>query len=248
MQCVMQQIPTAAGSMPTWIIRPDDDAVRPVVILYMDVYGIRDELIAFARRFAQQGYCCVLPDLYYRSGLVRLNFAHGNEKVLPIARALMEQLTNSMVVEDTGALLDWLQAEPLLDSQAVAIVGHCMSGRHVVNCAAAWPERIAAVGSLYGTALVGETPDSPHHRLAAARAEFYFAFGGRDALIPAATRDAVRQALEDAGLEYTVDCFDDADHGFAFPARKAYDASAAETTWQRLFALLQRRLPAPPAA
>jgi carboxymethylenebutenolidase len=247
MQCYLREIPTPAGSMPTWIVRPDDDKVRPTVVLYMDVYGIRDELIDFARRFAQQGYCCLLPDLYYRSGLVRLNFAHGNDKVLPIARALMEQLADSMVVEDTGALLHWIRAEPTLDAQRIAIVGHCMSGRHVVNCAAAWPQEIAAVGSLYGTALVGNTPDSPHHKLAAARAEFYFAFGGRDTLIPEATRDAVRQALEDAGLEYTLDCFDEAEHGFAFPARKAYDAAAAEATWQRLFDLLQRRLAAPPA-
>ena len=66
------QVQTADGIMETFLAHPDSEAAMPAVVLYMDAPGIREELYGFARRIAAQGYCCLLPDLYYRLSAVRL--------------------------------------------------------------------------------------------------------------------------------------------------------------------------------
>jgi len=39
-----------------------------------------------------------------------------------------------------------------------------------------------------------------------------------------------------------VEFYPKVEHGFAFPARAAYNKAAAERHWERLFALFRRRL------
>lgn len=46
---------TKHGRMPTFTVRPDGGGPYPVVILYMDAPGIREELRDMARRIAAQG-------------------------------------------------------------------------------------------------------------------------------------------------------------------------------------------------
>ena len=62
------EIPTAAGRMETFVTHPEQDGPFPPVILYMDVWGMREELYDLARRVATVGYYCVVPDWYYRQG------------------------------------------------------------------------------------------------------------------------------------------------------------------------------------
>ncbi len=58
--------------------------------------------------------------------------------------------------------------------------------------------------------------------------------------------DAVLQRLPGvmaaSGAEHRIEIYPGTVHGFAFPQRPAYDKSAAERHWERLFALFGRRL------
>lgn len=65
------EITTADGITPAFYAHPDGDGPFPAVILYMDAPGIREELRNFTRRIAEQGYFCLLPDMYYRLGTTR---------------------------------------------------------------------------------------------------------------------------------------------------------------------------------
>ena len=65
------EIPTAAGRMETFVSHPEQDGPFPLVVLYMDVWGVREELYDLARRVATVGYYCMVPDWYYRQGRVR---------------------------------------------------------------------------------------------------------------------------------------------------------------------------------
>ena len=64
-------IETPDGSMETFIAHPDGAGPFPVVVLYMDAPGIREELYDFVRRIAAQGYYAMVPDLYYSRGRIR---------------------------------------------------------------------------------------------------------------------------------------------------------------------------------
>jgi carboxymethylenebutenolidase len=238
-------IKTADGEMPTFVVRPEQGPVLPAILFYMDAPGIREELRAMARRFAAAGYIVLLPDLYYRLGTIRLRLVPRDDSLPDVWRAMMAHLSNVRVREDTAAMLHWLEADAGGAAPRVGCVGYCMSGRYVVDAACRFPDRVAAVGSLFGTGVVTDQADSPHLLLGQARAEMYFAFGGRDPVIPPATVQSVAGALATAGTHHEVEVFDEASHGFAFAERAAYDAAAAEATWSKLFALWQRTLSSP---
>lgn len=59
---------TPDGEMTTFVVHPDGEGPFPVAVLYMDGIGYRDQVKENARRFAADGYFCVAPDLFYRSG------------------------------------------------------------------------------------------------------------------------------------------------------------------------------------
>ena len=63
-------IPTPDGQMESFIIHPEEDGPFPAVVLYMDFWGVREELFDIARRVGTVGYYCMVPDLYYRQGPV----------------------------------------------------------------------------------------------------------------------------------------------------------------------------------
>src|SRR5215472_4950155 len=64
-------IPTPDGQMESFITHPEEDGPIPAVVLYMDFWGVREELFDIARRVGTVGYYCMVPDLYYRQGRVR---------------------------------------------------------------------------------------------------------------------------------------------------------------------------------
>ena len=61
-------IETAEGAMTTFVVHPDREERFPVALLFMDGIGYREQVKRNARRFAADGYYCVAPDLFYRSG------------------------------------------------------------------------------------------------------------------------------------------------------------------------------------
>src|SRR4051812_9264003 len=66
------EIATPDGHVTTFISHPERDGPHPVILFYMDAPGIREELRDMARRLAACGYYVMLPNLYYRSGVMEL--------------------------------------------------------------------------------------------------------------------------------------------------------------------------------
>ena len=77
-------VPTADGQMETFITHPEQDGPFPAVVLFMDVWGIREELYDIARRIGTVGYCAVVPDFYYRQGRVRHEFRDANHRMISL--------------------------------------------------------------------------------------------------------------------------------------------------------------------
>jgi carboxymethylenebutenolidase len=124
----------------------------------------------------------------------------------------------------------------------IGAVGFCMSGGLVISLARAMPERVAAVASIHGAWLVRDTPDSPHLGLDSVKAEVYLGWCDNDPTAPPEHVPVMREALEAAGVTYTLDWLTDALHGYAPPGGERYDRAASELHWERVHALFRRRL------
>lgn len=236
-------IVTADGQMTTYICHPERHGPHPIVILYMDAYGYREELRAIACRLATSGYYVMLPNLYYRMGVNELGPIPepGDERRIGRLTACVQSLTIPTVMDDTRALLNHADSDPNA-ANSVGCVGYCMSGRFAVAAAAYMPDRIKAAASIYGTWLVSDDPDSPHRAAARAGAELYFACAEEDHWAPLDVVATLDRTLKTIGANAEVEIYRGVEHGFAFPSRHSYDRVATDRHWERLIALFRRNL------
>jgi carboxymethylenebutenolidase len=240
-------IPTKDGATTTFIVHPEREGPHPVVLFFMDAPAIREELRDMARRIATAGYYVMLPNLYYRSGVMELADIQPPPVDDKAWRArmfeLMGSLTIPMIMNDGDALLDYADRDPAANKGKIATLGYCMSGQYAINFAARYPDRVGAAASIYGVQLVTDRADSPHLAAQAAKGELYFACAEHDSYAPLEMVEALDQTIKSKNLNAEVELYDGVHHGFAFPQRGAvYDKTAAERHWERLFALWKRRL------
>ena len=195
-----------------------------------------------ARRIAKQGYACLLPDLYHRYGKLRFDLPKRSDAMSNVIKAAYLSLNDSNIDEDTAGCIGFLDAQPEVRPGKIGSIGYCMSGRFVTTAARSFPDRFACAVSMYGTRLVVDEPDSPHLDLKGIKAEMYYAFGTLDQTTPPDYIDTFTRCLDDFGVNYTMDIFEGADHGFAFVERAPYDPEAAEISWTKTFDLFARTL------
>ncbi len=246
-------VATADGRMDTFITHPNGNGPFPAIIVYMDVWGLREELYDIARRVATVGYYCLVPDTYYRFGKVRHEFRDERGRMISMealddarkeqVRAPMRRLTDDMVVKDTGALLAFMRsAEPVRDA-AMGAIGYCMGGRHVLRVAGAFPDRFKACASLHGTRLVTEGDDSPHCSATKAAGELYCGFAQHDPYAPMSTVNKLAATLKSTALHYRHEVHPGTEHGYALPDRDIFDKQAANRDWEIIFGMFHRQVP-----
>ncbi|HUO89894.1 MAG TPA: dienelactone hydrolase family protein [Rhizomicrobium sp.] len=235
-------VPTKDGKTTTFIVHPERGGPHPVIMFYMDAPAIREELRDMARRFASGGYYVMLPNLYYRSGVMEIGplSRDPNDPGRKRMFELMESLTIPKIMDDTRGLLRFVDEDDAARKTKMGAVGYCMSGQYAINAAAQFPDRFAAAASVYGVRLVTEAADSPHLMAERIKGESYFACAEIDSWAPKEMVDALRKAV--VGLKTEVEWYPGAEHGFAFPQRPAYNKDAAERHWERLNALWRRNL------
>src|SRR5579863_2873186 len=106
-------IPTREGAVTTFISHPERDGPHPVILFYMDAPGIREELRDMCRRLASVGYYVMLPNLFYRSGVMELGRLDGPDfqTLRTQIFRLMATLTIPAIMADTEALLAFAGAD-----------------------------------------------------------------------------------------------------------------------------------------
>ena len=238
------EIATKDGATTTFIVHPEREGPYPVVLFFMDAPAIREELRDMARRIATAGYYVMLPNMYYRKGVMEM----ADLPPLPQDEArermfgFMNSLTIPAVMDDADALLDFANRDPAAGPGPIGTLGYCMSGQYAINFAARRPERVGAAASIYGVRLVTDEADSPHLAAAKALGELYFACAEHDPWAPLEMVEALDQSIKSRNLNAEVEFYPGVHHGFAFPQRPVYDKPAAERHWERLFALWRRNL------
>ena len=203
----MVEIETSDGVAEAYLARPEGDGPFPAVLLYMDAFGLRPQIERMADRIAEQGYVVLAPNVFYRAGrapVVPLDGLDDPDKrgeIFQQVMPLVRDVTPERIVRDGGAYLDRLES---LSTGPVAITGYCMGGRLGWRIAAAYPDRVAALGGFHVGGLVTDDADSPHRSAGDLAAEVYLGPADNDRSMTPEQIAEVERALDDAGVSAIV--------------------------------------------
>ena len=243
-------VPAADGVADAYLVRPDSPGEVPGVLLFMDAFGLRPQIMQMAARIAGRGYAVLAPNLFYRDARSPLiepaELADEERRGAAFGRLMpmIQGLTTERIAADTAAYLDFLTGQEGVASGPAGIVGYCMGGRNALVAVSALPDRFAALGSFHAGRVVTEGPDSPHRHVGSITAELYFGHADNDGSMTPEDIKALEQALDAAGVTYTSELYEGAPHGFTMADTAMHDPVGEQRHWKALFALLERALPA----
>jgi carboxymethylenebutenolidase len=245
-------IATPVGAMDAYAAHPAGGGPFPLVVMFMDVWGLREELFALARNVAAQGYYCVVPNLFYRHGKIRYEKRTADGKmmsVIDLPEAMREEMRlQSAKVDrprasvDIAAILEFCRGEPVTPGPAGS-VGFCLGGRAAFYAGQEFAGRFVANASLHGTHLVTDAADSPHRLVERMRGEFYGGYGERDRFAAPDMIAALDSAFAgNPRIIYRRNVHAGADHGYSLPDRDVHAAAATAIDWREIFAMFGRQL------
>ena len=238
-------IRTQDGTIDGYVFTPGGSGPWPPAVIYMDAFGVRPQLGEMAQRLASGGYLVVLPNLYYRTGPFapfdrEAALAEGPER--DRFKRMIQSINADMVMRDTASIIEWLDAHPSARRGPLGVVGYCMGGGYALAAAGTFPDRVAAAASFHGGSLATDKPDSPHTFAGRMRAKVYVGAAEIDPSFPEEQHERLDRALADAGVDYTIETYAGAKHGFAVTGHLVYDRDASERHWTTLLELFRETL------
>jgi len=198
----------------------------PALIVIHEWWGLNDNVKAMTQRLAGEGYLALAVDLY--GGQV----AADSDAAFKLMTATNER---PAAAED-----NLRQAYAYLADQrgapAVGSIGWCFGGGWSLGTALLLPDRLDAAVIYYGHLVTDP------QRLATLEMPILGLFGEQDQGIPLASVRAFEGALRELGKEAKIVVYPGADHAFANPSGRNYQAEAAEQAWLETVAFLERTL------
>jgi carboxymethylenebutenolidase len=239
-------VPTPDGVADCYLTRPAGDADHPGVLLIMDAIGLRPRIEEMADRIAAEGYVVLAPNVFYRGGRAPLwetPDLHDPESRGTFFRSLgplMGALTPAAVARDGGAYLGKLGE---LTAGPVGVTGYCFGGWMGWTIAAAYPDRVSALGGFHTGRMVSDQEDSAHLLAPCVRSEVYWGHADQDESMTPENIATLDKAMDDAGVRHTTEVYSGAQHGYTMSDMGAYNEAAAERHFTALFALFRRAIP-----
>ena len=227
----MIDISSADGApFPGYLARPMQGS-GPALILVHEMLGLNDFMRAMAERLAEDGYVCLVPDLYWRQE-AGVNLAYS-EADFKRAQALRARFDIELALSDIQACASALRAHSA-HSGKLGIIGWSMGGLLATLAAARFD--FACAVSYYGVGL-----DRHVAALRLLRCPTLLQVGDADAKVPASARDAIATAIA-AQPTVELQIYSGCAHGFANAAHQNYDKPAAMMAYSRSIAFLRREL------
>jgi carboxymethylenebutenolidase len=211
---------TSYGPTSAYVARPHTEATAAIVLI-QEYWGINDHIRDLARRYANEGYLCLAPDLY--RGRLAKNAAE--------ASSMMQALEIDDGMETIQKAIH--ETEETYKIKTFGITGYCMGGTFALRAACKLPD-LGAAAPFYG--------DIPEEEvLKKLKVPTLFIAGKRDAWINEEKVNQLKTAAQKYHLPVEVIVYD-ADHAFFNDTRPVYDAEAAADAWRRVLEHFRKHL------
>ncbi|HEY9032789.1 MAG TPA: dienelactone hydrolase family protein [Pseudomonadales bacterium] len=220
-----------------------DDSLgqRPGVLIVHEWWGHNDYARERAEQLAGEGYTAFALDMYGSGKLAN----HPKD-----ANAFMTEVFNNLPAAQQRflAAFQLLNDHPATRKDAIAALGYCFGGAIVLHMARIGTP-LDAVISYHGS-LGSNLPADTRPNIQGVIQVFT---GGRDPMIPAEQVAGFSREMFEAGADYGITVYRNAQHSFTNPRADAvgrefamplaYDAAADADSWRQTLALLQRVWP-----
>lgn len=241
-QASFRDLETPAGTMRTHVYAPSVAKKVPGLLLYPEIFQQTGPIVRLSTQFASHGFVVMVPEIYHEHeppGTVLAYDDVGRDK----GNAYKHKTKLSTFDSDAKVVIRALLEHPSCNGR-IGTVGFCIGG-HLAFRAALQPEILAAC-CFYPTDLHSGTLGEGKNADTLARAkeiggELVMICGRQDPHIPAEGRNAIYQALHDAGLHFSWHELN-AEHAFMRDEGSRYDAEAARICMSIALALFQRVL------
>lgn len=217
-----------ACQLGAYVAHPGGTAAHPAVIVVQEWWGLDDHIRDIARRFAQEGYFAVAPDLYSRQG-------HKVAKDPNAAGELMSKLDKADGIADLLSTVEWIKTRKEANAARIGVIGFCMGGSYamLLPCVS---KDIKAAAPFYG-----EVP--PDEQLGNLNCPVFYAYGENDGWITRQDVDRLAAALKKFNKRGEVKIYKGCSHGFFNDTRKdVYAAAEARDAWQKALGLFKENL------
>jgi len=225
-------VPVGDFELPAYRAMPAGKSGLPVVLVVCEIFGVHEHIADVARRFAQQGYLAIAPELFARQG-----DAGSYTEVGQLLAEVVSRAPDAQVMADLDACVAWAGRNGG-DTAKLGITGFCWGGRIVWIYAAHNPALRAGVAWYGPVARAYAAGDPTAIDLAPRiRAPMLGLYGGADAGIPNDTLEQMRAALAAAGnSRCEIVLYPDTPHAFHADYRPNYRQDAAADGWRRCLA------------
>ncbi len=234
-------VTTPDGTADCYFVHPATGTAAGVLI-WPDIFGLRPAFRQMGKRLAESGYSVLVVNPFYRKQKAP-TAAQGAATPIAQVRPLMDALTPATHMTDAKAFVAWLDQQPsVAKNRKIGTQGYCMGGPIAFRTAAAAPDRVGAVASFHGAALVTQGPDSPHLQAAKTKAQFLVAIAESDDKQTPNAKTDMKDTFAKAGLPAEIEVYTGSMHGWCPPDSGVYNEALAEKAWSRLIALYSKAL------
>jgi carboxymethylenebutenolidase len=216
--------PFGTAQLEGYLARPEGDGPFPGVVVIHEIFGLNENIRDIARRFADAGYAALGVDLFA-----------GRNRAVCMFRFIGEQLFKPLdnnSIRELKTALTFLAEQPGVDNARLGAIGFCMGGSFAI----AWAcndGRLKVIAPYYAR--------NPRPLEAIARlCPVVGSYPSGDFTTAAGQKLDVE--LDRYNIPHDIKIYPGARHSFFNDKGHAYDAAAAQDSWQRVMTFFKEHI------
>jgi carboxymethylenebutenolidase len=214
-----------APDVRAYVSQPEGEGPFPTVIMIHEFWGLNEAIVSKADLLAEEGYFVIAPDTFRGSTTGWVPRA-----IYQVISARPENINT-----DLDSVYAWLEFQPGIDADRIAIAGFCYGGRTSLGYSL-HNNQLAATVIFYGS------PETDPAILKTLPGPVLGIFGEADQSIPVDQVNAFEAALTEAGVPHEITIYEGQPHAFVGNAQEIKAGGAQGEAWEQMLAFLEANL------